>query len=291
LLGRFHAPSGTEARICSSALIEETTIEVDGVRTFVRRKPGEGPPAVFVHGNPTHSEDWMPFLERLEGPAVALDLPGWGRSERPDRASFDQSMHGLGSFFGRFLDTLGIGEHRLVVHDWGVVALLAAQRHPERVRRLVVINAVPLLPGYRWHWVARLWRRRGVGELVNATTTRAGTALLLRQATADRRPMPDEFVDMIWRHLDGGTRRAILELYRSAPEEALAAAGSRLDALNCPALVVWGARDPYLPVKFGRAYARRLPGAQLMELEDAGHWPWVERPDVVERVTGFLQVG
>jgi pimeloyl-ACP methyl ester carboxylesterase len=271
-------------------VIEESTIEVEGVRVFVRRIAGEGTPALFVHGNPSHSEDWMPFLRRLDGPAVALDLPGWGRSERPDPRRFDGTMRGLASFFERFLDALEIDDHKLVIHDWGALALIAAQRHPQRVRRLVVIDAVPLLPGYRWHWIARMWRRRGVGEAFNATTTRAAMALLLRQATGDRGPMSREVVDMIWRHFDRGTRRAILELYRSAPEPALAAAGSRLGDLRCPALVVWGARDHYLPVEFGRLYAECLADAQLIELDDAGHWPWIDRPDVIERVVAFIDM-
>lgn len=270
--------------------IEGSSVDVDGVRAFVRTKPGEGAPVVLVHGNPTNSGEWLPFLERLPGPAIAPDLPGWGRSERPRPGRFVGTMHGLASFFERLLDRLGIGEYRLVVHDWGAVALIAAQAHPDRVQRLVVINAVPLLPGYRWHWVARcVWRRRGVGELLNAITTRSGTALLLRQATADGRPMPDGFVDMIWRHFDRGTRRAILELYRSAPEDSLAVAGSRLGELGCPALVAWGAADPFLPVEFARLYATRLPRSELVELADAGHWPWIERPDLVDRVVGFLE--
>ena len=106
-------------------------------------------------------------------------------------------------------------------------------------------------------------------------------ALLLRQATADRKPMPPGFVDTIWRYFDRGTRRAILELYRSAPEQALAAAGSGLAELECPALVAWGARDPYLPPEFGRLYTERLPHSELVELPDAGHWPHEEQPDVV----------
>lgn len=274
--------------ISSHAVIEEATIEIDGVRTFFRRKPGEGMPTVFVHGNPTTSEDWLPFLDRVEGPAIAPDLPGWGRSEHPEPGRFDGTMHGLSTFVERFLDAVGIEQHRLVVHDWGVVALIAAQRNPERVRRLVILNAVPLLPGYRWHWVARLWRRRWVGEAVNATSTRAGFALGMRQARADRGPMPGEFIDMIWDNYDRGTRRAILELYRSAPEEALAAAGSRLGELACPTLVAWGTGDPYLPREFARQYARVLPDAELLEFDDAGHWPWLERPDLIDRVVGFL---
>ncbi|MFZ0790816.1 MAG: alpha/beta fold hydrolase, partial [Chromatiaceae bacterium] len=147
------------------AEIETGTVMVDGVSTFFRRVPGDGPPAVFVHGNPTHSEDWLPFLERMRRPALAFDLPGWGRSARPSPAAFDYSMDGLGHFVGRFLQRLAVDDHSLVVHDWGSVALLPAQEEPAGIRRLVIINAVPLLPGYRWHRTARIWRTRGLGEL------------------------------------------------------------------------------------------------------------------------------
>jgi pimeloyl-ACP methyl ester carboxylesterase len=271
------------------ATIGQAVVHVDGVRTFYRRLPGDGPPVVFVHGNPTHSEDWLPFLARLDRPAVALDLPGWGFSEAPPRDRFDYSMAGLGAFVGRFLDQLGIEDHSLVVHDWGVVALIAAQQRPERVRRLVVINAVPLLPGYRWHWIARwFWRRPVVGEIANATTTKSGFRLLSRQASARRGPLPEEFIEMVWRGRPPGTWPAVLDLYRSADPDRLASAGARLGELDCPALVVWGKQDAYLPAAFGRAYADRLPDAQLLELDGAGHWPWLERPEALERVIDFL---
>jgi pimeloyl-ACP methyl ester carboxylesterase len=268
--------------------LSEEHVEVDGVRTFYRRLPGEGSPTVFVHGNPTHSEEWLPFLAQMSGPAIALDLPGWGRSARP--RDFDYSMYGLVGFFGRFLDVLEIERYRLCMHDWGGLALIEAQRRPERVERLVLSNSVSLLPGYRWHWVARyFWRPPLVGELFNATSTRAVTALALRQATGDRRPMPDWHVDMIWRYMDRGTKRAILKLYRSAAPRALEEAGRGLDKITCPALVVWGARDPYTQPRFGRLYAERLPNAELLEVEDGGHWPWIDRPDLIERIVSFLE--
>lgn len=273
-------------------MVEQRVVAVDGVRTFYRCVAGDGRPTVFVHGNPTHSESWLPFLERIAGPAVALDLPGWGFSETPSRDRFDYSMHGLARFVGRFLDTLGIAEHALVVDDWGAVALIDAQTHPERVERLVVIDAVPLLPGYRWHWLARgLWRRRGLGELANATTTRAGLRLLSRQASPAPGPLPEAFLDLVWRGRRPGAWPAVLDLYRSADPERLAAAGSRLERLRCPALVVWGESDPYIGLPFGRAYAERLPGAELVVVEGAGHFPWLDRPQVVDQVVGFLGAG
>jgi pimeloyl-ACP methyl ester carboxylesterase len=197
-------------------------------------------------------------------------------------------MHGLGRFIERFLDTLGISEHALVVHDWGVVGLIAAQRRPERVTGLVIVNAVPLLPGYRWHWIARwFWRVPVAGELANATTTKAGLRLLSRTASPVG-AVPEELIEMTWRGWHRGTWPAMLDLYRSADPDQLAAAGDRLGDLTCPALVAWGTDDPYLPPRLARAYAERLPNAELIELDRAGHWPWLERPELVDRVARFL---
>ena len=275
--------------VTGGARVDERELDVEGTRVFMRATAGEGLPTVFVHGHPTSSEDWLPFMQRLAGPALAPDLPGWGRSQSPSPASFDFTMQGLGRFFGRWLDAAGVGAYRLVCHDWGVVSLIAAQSEPARLQSLVVINGVPLLAGYRWHWIARLaWRRRGIGELANLTTTRAALRLISRQATLRPGPMPEELIESAWRHWPRGTWPQSLALYRSADPAALAAAGAGLGEIACPALVAWGQDDSYLPPAFGRLYAERLPGAELIELDGAGHWPWLDRPDLVATVTRFL---
>ncbi len=267
--------------------IEAAEMVVDGVRVFYRRVPGEGTPVVYCHGNPTHSEDWLPFLER-GGPAIAIDVPGWGRSDRPDAARFDYSMYGLSAFLERCLDELGVTRRKLVVHDWGCIALIGAQRRPELVEKLVVINAVPLLPGYRWHWVAQVWRRRGLGELANATTTRSSIDLIMRQLSGNRRPMPPQFIDMIWRHWGRGTGQATLALYRHADPDRLARAGQDLNRLTCPSLVLWGVNDPFLRPRFAEAYAAVLPSSQLEVVPGAGHWPWIDDVRVIDHVLDFL---
>jgi pimeloyl-ACP methyl ester carboxylesterase len=269
------------------AAIEEGQLRVDGVNVFYRRVPGEGTPAVYCHGNPTHGEDWLPFLER-GGPAIAIDMPGWGRSDHPDPARFDYSMYGLSAFLEKCLDELEVSKRKLVVHDWGGLALIGAQRRPDLVERLIVINAVPLLPGYRWHWIAQLWRCKPVGEVLNKRVTKGSLALLLRQATGNRKPMPSSFVEMIWECWDAGTQAAVLALYRHADPEDLARAGSDLGKLARPFLVVWGDRDPYLPTRFAEAYANTLPAATLEVVPAAGHWPWIDDARVIDRVLRFL---
>ncbi len=271
-----------------ASAIEEAELVVDGVRVFYRRVPGEGTPVVYCHGNPTHGGDWLPFLERGDA-AIAIDMPGWGRSDHPDPAAFDYSMYGLSAFLERCLEQLGIGRRKLVVHDWGCLALIGAQRRPELVEKLVVMNAVPLLPGYRWHWVAQLWRRKPIGEVLNRTTTRASLDLLLRQAKGDRRPMPTAFVDMIWDHWGRGTQAALLALYRHADPDRLAIAGRNLNRLTCPSLVLWGDRDIYFPTRFANAYADALPNSQLQIVPGAGHWPWIDDARVIDDALSFLE--
>ena len=55
------------------------------------------------------------------------------------------------------------------------------------------------------------------------------------------------------------------------------------------ALIIWGERDPWYPPALADAYAARLPGARIERLSDAGHWPWLDRSDLVERVADFLE--
>jgi pimeloyl-ACP methyl ester carboxylesterase len=272
-----------------AATVTTERVIVDGVGVGVRRTAGAGAPVVFAHGNPTHSAEWIPFLERLERPGIAFDMPGWGFSDRPPPGEFDYSFQGQARFFGRCLDALGVDEHALLVHDWGGLALADAVTHPERVERLVISNAVPLLPGFRWHWIARwFWRVPVVGELFNLTATKPAVRTLTRQATARPGPMPEEFIDMVWSAWRPGLGRPVLKLYRSADPDALAAAGFGLERLTCPALVLWGADDPYSNPAYGRAYADRLPNAELVEVPGAGHWPWIDRPELIDTICAFL---
>ncbi|MFL5870396.1 MAG: alpha/beta fold hydrolase [Solirubrobacterales bacterium] len=269
--------------------VSERMVDVDGVGIFVREVAGDGPPVVFAHGNPTHSADWLPFLERIDAPAIAFDLPGWGRSDRPSTSELDYTMHGLARFFGRCLDRLEVDRYSLVVHDWGVVGLLDAIEHAHRLERLVSFNVVPPLPGYRWHWLARFaWRRRGVGELFNAAVTRPAASLVLRQANHARGGMPEAFIDQVMAGWPRGAWPQMLTLYRSADPDTLAAAGYGLGRIQCPALILWPLRDPYLGAEFGRRLAARIPGSELVEVDDAGHWPWIDHPELIGRALDFL---
>jgi pimeloyl-ACP methyl ester carboxylesterase len=260
--------------------------EVAGVRTHWREAPGEDrPPILYVHGVPTASWDWLPYLERIGG--VAPDLPGFGSSAKP--ADFDYSIAGYDRWLEAFTEAAGLDRFSLVVHDWGGLALALAQRFPERIERLVLHTCVSLLPGYRWHWIARIWRTPVAGELLMATATKWGFTQISRQSNVTPGPLPDSQIDRFWPDFDRDTRRAILRLYRSAAPEVLARAGRRLGQLTCPALILWPTNDPYSSPKWGPRYAEALGGDVRLEMiERAGHWMWLDRPDVIDKAAEFL---
>jgi pimeloyl-ACP methyl ester carboxylesterase len=254
--------------------MRERSAEIDG--HLVHWRESGDPNVLYVHGVPESSRMWEPFLERTGG--LALDLPGFGRSGK--RADFPYTIDGYARFLGRFADHAGLERVRLVCHDWGAVAIAWAMLEPRRVERLVAIDVVPFLPGYRWHRVARLWRTRVLGELAMGATNRHA----LRIGSG----MDRDWARGVMADFDQGTQRAILRLYRSAGPEALAEAGRGLANVTAPALVLWGEQDPYIPARFGRELAERLPAGTDEVVSGAGHWPWVDDPAVIERVATFL---
>jgi pimeloyl-ACP methyl ester carboxylesterase len=265
------------------AEVAHHTDEIDGEPVSWRSAPGGDPPALYIHGVPNSSLVWHSFLQRSGG--LALDLPGFGDAIKA--ATFPFSIAGYDGYIERFLDWRGLDRVNLVMHDWGAAALAFAQRAPERIGRIVLIDALPLFEGYQWPRVARIWRTRGLGELLMGSLTPRLLRRALRDANATA--IPERDLREMYVTLDFGTQRAILKLFRSVGPGTLASAGARLGELDAPALIVWGALDPFVPVEAALQYAEALGGeCELELLQDAGHWPWLDRPDVVETVAGFL---
>jgi pimeloyl-ACP methyl ester carboxylesterase len=246
--------------------------EIGGVEVAWRE---HGPGPLYLHGVPNSSAMWSPFLDRTGG--TAIDLPGFGDSGKP--AEFPYSIQGYAGLLEVFVEELGLERVTLVMHDWGSVGLGLAQRRPDLIERLVVISGVPFLPGYRWHRTARAWRLPLIGEMTMGFTFRWNMA----------RVLPAAVLDDAWSHFDHGTQRAILKLYRSASERELARAGEHLGDVAAPALIAWGEDDPFLPARFADELAEALGGPATVEhIEGAGHWPWVDRPRLIDSVAAFV---
>jgi pimeloyl-ACP methyl ester carboxylesterase len=259
-------------------LVDEHTITLGSTApVYYRTAPAGEVPPLYLHGIPTSSEDWVPFLERTGG--IAPDMIGFGRSSKGGH--LDYSLDGLATFVVELLDQLEVARVSLVAHQWGAaVGAVFAARHPERVERLTLLNPVPLIDGFQWPGLARWWRRPVVGELLMGSIPRRALDRTMRRGATNASAWPRERLATVWEQFDQGTQRAILRLHRSTSSTALEPV---LVKLSMPAAVVWGERDPWLAEKFGKGLAARLPDATLQSV-DAGHWPWLDHPELVAQI-------
>ena len=274
------------------APITDGAVTVAGVRSpYLHAGPADARDAVvFVHGNPGPAEDWRRLVTRTGAfaRAVAPDMPGYGGADKPD--SFDYTVDGYARHLGGILDQLGIDRAHLVLHDFGGAWGLAwAAAHPPRFASVTLIN-IGVLEGYRWHYLARIWRIPRLGEMFFRTATYPALRLTLRHGNP--RGLPRDMTERMYRDVkDPAVQRAILRLYRATdPAESAGELRARLQPLSRPALVVWGARDPYLSVDYAQRQRETFPNAEVVILDDSGHWPMIDHPVAVEQpVLRFLR--
>jgi pimeloyl-ACP methyl ester carboxylesterase len=272
--------------------LRRTGLEVAGVRTpAIEAGPREASEAVvFVHGNPGSSSDWAALVQATGelGRALALDMPGFGKATAPAGFAYE-----VGSY-ARFLEDaclqLGIERVHLVVHDFGgPFALRWGLEHPRAWASVVLIN-IGVMPGYEWHSLAKLWRTPLLGELAHAWIPRWGWRRTMQRSSP--RGLPEQFVDRMYDDYDRATRNTVLALYRATPDPGALAiqTGAALAELRKPALVVWGASDPYIGVQCAERQREFFAVEHVAILPDSGHWPFQDDPQRVHPlVLDFLR--
>jgi pimeloyl-ACP methyl ester carboxylesterase len=259
--------------------------EVDGLSLHYLVE-GRGPAVVLLHGLGGFAASWRHNIAPLAARATvyALDLPGFGRSGKP------RAHYGLG-YFARalhgFLEGLGISRTSLVGHSLGgAVAVTYALTHPTRVERLALLGSV--VPGFTWRvtWRHRLVCAYGLGELV----TLCGCAPMYRAAIAAcfHAPDPTE-VEFLVGHDYGvrtaaAARAAWLGTTRALREELV---GRRQDyrraisTLDLPVMLVHGRQDRAVSPAHCAEAAEGFPRGRVRWLDACGHFPHIERSDVV----------
>ena len=239
-------------------------------------------PVVLLHGFGTSSFLWRrvaPSLVRLGHTAFALDLFGYGESDRPVDAEFGVAAQA--EYLDRALTSLRIGQPVVVgVGLGGAVALRLAATRPERVARLVLVNApaFDLLPGREVRMVQTRTARsalrisRGVLGVAPVLTP------VLRDGVSDPKAMPDRLVARYLAPYVGRDGfRHLLVLARSVRGDDMEELDLR--AVTAPTLVVWGERDRWLDAGVADRLVTELPEARLARLPEVGRLVPEEAPD------------
>jgi pimeloyl-ACP methyl ester carboxylesterase len=264
---------------------EKDTV-VEGVRWRSREVPGSGLPVVYVHGLLSTSASYKRVLGPASAghPAVAVDLPGYGLSDRP--WPYDYTVGGQAESLLRYLDARGFERVVLVGNSLGgAVCLVVAAARPSRVAALVLVGSASPVSSIPWSF--RLLRAPVIGELEMELLIRPVVELGKRHRLFARgERVTKEGVDEDWRSIRvPGTRRAALAAVRSSSR----GFEGYLARIRTPTLVLWGKDDRILPPAEGLRLSTEIPGARLVVLPDTGHVPQEETPEEFSRaVSQFL---
>jgi pimeloyl-ACP methyl ester carboxylesterase len=257
---------------------------------------GRGPAVVLVHGLAGSNHNWDPVIPQLAERfrVVAVDLPGHGNSEKPRG---DHSLGAYATVLRDLLEVLGYRRATVVGHSLGGgIAMQFAYQFPDRCERLVLVASGGLgrevtlllraatLPGSEWVLpvIANHWLRDAVswiGRRLSWLPVRPSPAL---------REVGRAYSSLA----DAGARGAFVGELRSVMD----LRGQRISAMNrihlaayVPTLIVWGARDPFIPVAHAVEASRRIPNGRIEIFERSGHFPMVEEPQRFAKVvTEFI---
>jgi pimeloyl-ACP methyl ester carboxylesterase len=262
--------------------VAETTLHGHSVSY---RRAGEGPAIVLIHGITGTSEQWEPVMELLADryTVLAPDLLGHGLSAKP------RGDYSLGAYAVSIRDLmvlLDIRRATVVGHSLGGgVAMQFSYEYPVFSERLALVSSGGL--GREVHPLLRAATLPGaelVLPLLNAARLpQAGTAVagLLERLGLQTAPDIAEFARGYASLADADARAAFLHTLRAVMD----ISGQRVNATDrlylagmMPTLIVWGRRDPLIPVDHADVAHRGMPGSRLELFDQAGHFPHLDDP-------------
>jgi len=276
-------------------------LTVRGMEVFCIDEGTGADTLLLLHGFPTSSHDWSRIWDPLAAHhrVIALDLPGFGFSTKPEDYSY--SLLEQADVVELVLRELGVSRAHVVAHDMGtsVTTELLARREAGllhfEIDRVVLMNGSVHADLAHLTPSQKLLRRRWLGplfaRLASATTYRLQFRRILGRSDAlSDRDLEDQFA--LIRYRDGHLRLpAIIGYYAERTRFRQRWIGA-LERLDLPALILWGRLDPVAVAAIAETLAAETPGARLVWMEDLGHYPQLEDPRrVVTELESFLGDG
>lgn len=262
-------------------------VKVNNLAFYVEDE-GKGTPVVLLHGFPDTARLWQSQIAALRGAgfrAIAPDLRGRGRSERPARTS-DYALPAIVSDVTGIMDALGIERAHVVSHDWGAgVAWALASTAPQRVDHLVAISVgfpgagPPDLEALQKAWYRLLFLFEGTAEEL----LQKNDWYLFRKLLQEQGDVRRYIADLS----EPGALTAGLNWYRAnLPASQVLGLPFEFPPVQAPTLGIFGTADPYLTERQMIRSKERILGPWRYErFEGAGHWIPLEAP---ERLNALL---
>jgi pimeloyl-ACP methyl ester carboxylesterase len=275
--------------------LKAKTVTLHG-RPVTYAEAGSGPVLLLIHGMAGNFENWRSVVEPLarQHTVIAPDLPGHGGSAP---GAGDYSIGALAAGLRDLLIALDRERATLVGHSLGGgIAMQFAYQFPEITERLVLVSSGGLGPEVSP--VLRAAALPGADVFIAATARpvrRAGAAIGHGLATIGLRPNADvaEVVRGYGSLVDPNRRSAFLSTLRSVIDrggQRVLAADRLYLAGGMPVLIIWGARDPIIPVHHGEHAHQAIPGSRLEIFDGIGHLPQLEAPGrFVAAIERFLE--
>ncbi|UGY19606.1 alpha/beta hydrolase [Bradyrhizobium septentrionale] len=275
------------------------TVDILGVNIFYREAgPADAPAVLLLHGFPSSSRMWEPLLPLLADKyhVIAPDYPGFGNSSTPEPSSFEYTFDNLARVTDELTTKLGLAHYVLFMQDYGgPVGFRLALAHPERVRAIIVQNAVAHEQGLGPLWDARRKFWADPAHELDKLKANFTSFDATRQRHVGTSPHPERYDPDLW--VD---EAAFLSRPGQADIQATLFLDYRTNLASYPlwqkwlreaqprTLVVWGKYDPSFTVAGATAYADDVPGAEVHIL-DGGHFALDEATDeIATLVRGFL---
>lgn len=259
------------------------TAEIGEVSVFYREAgPKDAPTILLLHGFPSSSHMFRDLIPKLaeEYHVIAPDYPGFGQSSAPDAASYDYDFGTLAETIGALTEQLELPKYSIYMQDFGgPVGMRMAQRHPERLEKVIIQNATLHVEGWNPDIVAQFgpfWENRTAAtEAPLRTFLKAETTQWQYQQGSTRtdRLSPDAWTsDQAGLDRPGNDAIQLEYLWNYQDNVAhYAAWQDHLSQTQPEALIVWGQNDPFFTLDGVDALKSLLPDAET-HLFDAGHF-------------------
>lgn len=250
----------------------------DGARAHVRdRGPRDATTLVLIHGSNASLFTWEPWAKRLQDKfrIVTLDMPGHGLTGAvPNR---DYSQEGMVKFTLEVVDKLGLQRFALGGNSMGgAVAARFAEEHPERVSKLILVDAggLPTKEGTRIPLAFRLARVPLLNKVLLHITPRSLVVEGLNDAIVHKKIITRRMVDMYWDFARmAGTREATLIRFRLPVDDTVK---EHIGDIKAPTLILWGKDDHLIPVQTAASFHAAIPGSKVIVYPKTGHIPQEE---------------